>query len=177
MTRELKLVILPRTGHDGTEWEQVYSSTLPSTSALGWSRWSTPRPDGFTPGKTWYPLYRRLCGSQGRSGRVRKISPSPAFDPRTVKPVAGRYSDWVIPTTHLSLWFRSQTLIKAPKSERKPSQSLYDNCYCTSFSRIVLLWTDLATKIPTPSYIAELTNCRSKKGDLKCGWATPHSIQ
>jgi hypothetical protein len=34
----------------------------------------TPRPL-FTPGKTRYPLYRRLGGSQGRSGKVRKISP------------------------------------------------------------------------------------------------------
>jgi hypothetical protein len=33
-----------------------------------------------------YPLerHRRLGGPQGRSGRVRKISPPPGFDPRTV---------------------------------------------------------------------------------------------
>jgi hypothetical protein len=31
--------------------------------------------DRFTPGKTRYPLYKRLGGPQGRSGRVRKISP------------------------------------------------------------------------------------------------------
>jgi hypothetical protein len=31
-----------------------------------------------------------LGGSQGRSGRVRKISPLPGFDPRTVQPVASR---------------------------------------------------------------------------------------
>jgi hypothetical protein len=36
------------------------------------------------PGKTWYPLYSRLGGPQGRSGQVRKISPPPGFDPRTV---------------------------------------------------------------------------------------------
>ena len=35
-----------------------------------------PRLCSFTPGKTRYPLYRRLGGVQGRSGRVRKISPS-----------------------------------------------------------------------------------------------------
>ena len=40
------------------------------------------------PGKTRYPLYRRLGGPQGRSGQVRKISSPPAFDPRTVQPVA-----------------------------------------------------------------------------------------
>jgi hypothetical protein len=31
---------------------------------------------------------------QGRSGRVRKTSPPPEFDPRTVQPVASRYTDW-----------------------------------------------------------------------------------
>ena len=47
-------------------------------------------------GKTRYPLYRRLCGPQGRSGLVRKISPLPGFDPQTVQPVASRYTDWAI---------------------------------------------------------------------------------
>ena len=35
---------------------------------------STPRPT-LPPGKTRYPLYKRLGGPQGRSGQVRKISP------------------------------------------------------------------------------------------------------
>jgi hypothetical protein len=48
------------------------------------------------PGKSRYPLYRRLGGPQGRSGQVRIISPPPGFDPRTVQPVASRYSDWAI---------------------------------------------------------------------------------
>jgi len=43
-------------------------------------------------GKTQYPLFRRLGGPQGRSGRVRKISSSQGFDPRTVRPVASRYT-------------------------------------------------------------------------------------
>ena len=46
------------------------------------------------PGKTQYPLHRRLGGPQGPSGRVRKISPPPAFDPRTVQLVASRYTDY-----------------------------------------------------------------------------------
>jgi hypothetical protein len=47
---------------------------------------STPSPGRFTPGKeNRYPLYTRLRGPQGRSGRVRKI------DPRTVQHVASRY--------------------------------------------------------------------------------------
>jgi hypothetical protein len=52
-----------------------------------------PRP--FTPGKD--PFYRRLVKPQGRSGRVRKISLAPGFDPQTVQPVASRYTDWAIP--------------------------------------------------------------------------------
>ena len=44
------------------------------------------------PGKTRYPLYRRLGGPQGRSGQVRKISPLPGFDPQTVQPVASHYA-------------------------------------------------------------------------------------
>jgi hypothetical protein len=46
--------------------------------------------DALPPGKTRYPLYRRLGGLQGWSGRVRKISPPTRFDPRTVHPVAFR---------------------------------------------------------------------------------------
>ena len=42
-------------------------------------------------------LYRRLGGPQGRSGQARKISPTLGFDPRTVQPVARRYTDYAIP--------------------------------------------------------------------------------
>ena len=41
-----------------------------------------------------YWLYRRLCGPQGWSGQVRKISPPPGLDPRTVQPIASHYSDY-----------------------------------------------------------------------------------
>ena len=50
---------------------------------------ATPRPL-YPPGKIQHPLYRR-------SGRVRKISPAPGFDPRTVQPVASRYTVYAIP--------------------------------------------------------------------------------
>ena len=40
------------------------------------------------------PLYRRLGGPQGRSGRVGKISPPPGFDTQTVQPIASRYIDY-----------------------------------------------------------------------------------
>ena len=56
----------------------------------------TPRPGRLPPGKTRYPFYRRLGGSQGRSGRMRKVSPPPGFQPRTVQPVASRCNFWAI---------------------------------------------------------------------------------
>jgi hypothetical protein len=56
--------------------------------------WSAARPGrDLPPGKTRYPLYRRLGGPQGRSGQGRKISPPPGFDPRTVQPVVSRYTN------------------------------------------------------------------------------------
>ena len=49
---------------------------------------SASRPGrSLPPGKTQYPLYRRLGGPKGRSGQVQKISPPPGFDPWTVQPV------------------------------------------------------------------------------------------
>jgi hypothetical protein len=46
------------------------------TTALEGGEWSAGRPGRFTPpGKTRYPLYRRLGGPQGLYGQVRKISP------------------------------------------------------------------------------------------------------
>jgi len=50
-------------------------------------------PAALPRGKTRYPLYKRLGGPQGRSGQVRKNSPPPGFNPRTVQPVGSRYAD------------------------------------------------------------------------------------
>jgi len=43
-----------RTGHEGPEGEQMYSSSLSLTSALDGGEWTTPRPGHFTPEK--YPV-------------------------------------------------------------------------------------------------------------------------
>ena len=65
------------------------------TTALEGVEWSASLPDRtLPPGKTRYPLYRRLVGPQGRSGQVWKISPPPGFNPRTVQPIASRYTDY-----------------------------------------------------------------------------------
>ena len=90
---------------------ELGSSASSLTSALVRGGWWTPRVVRFTPGKeTRYPLYRRLGGPQARSGRVRKKSPPPpAFDCRTVQPVASRDIDWAVPA-HTNKTYREQML-------------------------------------------------------------------
>ena len=71
------------------------------TSALNGVGDQRHAPAALTPGKTRYPLNRKLRGPQDRSRRVRKTSPLTGFDPRTVQPVASSYTDYDV-TTHLS---------------------------------------------------------------------------
>jgi hypothetical protein len=82
------LKVHPRTDHESAEGEQMYSSTLSSTSALDGVDGQRHAPAALPPGNTRYLLYRKLGGPQGPSGRVRKISPPPGFDPQTVHPLA-----------------------------------------------------------------------------------------
>jgi hypothetical protein len=81
--------------------------------------WLTPRTGRFTPRKeTRYPLYRRLGGPQGRSGRVRKISPAP---PWFVQPVASRYTDWAIPAAGIFQPNKQRTnCLAIPEFDRIP---------------------------------------------------------
>ena len=89
--------VLPRTGYEGPEGEQMYCATLLSTSALDGVGCQRQASAALPPGKTRYSLYRRLGGLQGRSGRVLKISPPSRFDPRSLQPAASRYTDCAIP--------------------------------------------------------------------------------
>ena len=60
--------------------------------------WSTPCTGRFTPReRPGTHCIGGWVGPQGRSVRVRKILPPPGFDPRTVRSVASRYTDWAIP--------------------------------------------------------------------------------
>jgi hypothetical protein len=81
-------------------------------------------PAALPPGKTRYPLYSRLGGPQGRSGRVRKISPPPEFDPRTVQPVA-----------------QSLYRLSYPAHRCTVNQTKKKLCLCA-----YLLWSDIVTK-------------------------------
>jgi len=75
----------------------MYSPTLSLTSALDGVGGQRHALAALPPGMTRYPLCRRLNGPQGRSKRVRKISPPQGFGLWAVQPVAGRYTDYAIP--------------------------------------------------------------------------------
>ena len=83
----------------GNRCTSTFGSTLSLTSALDAVSGQLHAPAALSPGKTRYPLYRKLGGPQCRSGQMRKISSSPpGFDLRTVQAVASHYTDWAIPT-------------------------------------------------------------------------------
>ena len=87
----------PRTVHEGPKGEKTNSFTLSLTSALDGVGGQRDPPTALLPIKTRYPLYRRLGEPQGRSGRMRKVSPPPGFNPRTVQPLMSCYNNYVIP--------------------------------------------------------------------------------
>ena len=60
-----KGTVLPRRDHEGPEREQIYSSTLPSSSALDGGGWSTPRPGRFTTGKDPVPIVQEAGWAPG----------------------------------------------------------------------------------------------------------------
>jgi hypothetical protein len=71
----------------------MYSSTLSLTIAVDGMGGQSHALASLPAGKTRYPLYRRLAGSQGPCGRLRKISPMPVLIPQTIQPIASRYTD------------------------------------------------------------------------------------
>ena len=69
----------------------MYSCTLPSTSALDGGGWSAPRPGRFTPGKD--PGHTVFEAGWAVWTGAKNLAPPTGFDPRTVQPIAGRYTD------------------------------------------------------------------------------------
>ena len=84
----------PIIGNEGLEWELKYSSTLSLTSALDGVGGQRHTLVALPPGKTRYPLYRRLGGPTGPVWTGAENFSFPlGFDPGTVQPVASRYTD------------------------------------------------------------------------------------
>ena len=89
-------------------------------------------PVALPPGKTRYPLYRRLGGPQGQSGQVRNTSPLAGFDPRTVQPLASCYNDYAPPAhniKYISKWgYAVEQLVEALRY--KPVDRGFDSRWC-----------------------------------------------
>ena len=65
------------------------------TTALEEDEGSASRPGRYLPpGKTRYPLYRRLGGPRAGMDRCEISRPPLGFDSRTVQPAASRYTDY-----------------------------------------------------------------------------------
>ena len=114
---------------------QRYISTLSLTSALD-NVGQFRAPSALPPAKTRYPVYRRLGEPQGRSERVRRISPLPGFDPRTVQPVASRNTDCAIPAR--SLWLIptcKASILETPSKDKLRFKTFLGVKNCISESR------------------------------------------
>jgi hypothetical protein len=123
-----------------------YRSTLPSTSALYGSGWS---------------LYRRLAKPQGHSGGVRKISPPPGFDSRTVQTVASH----------------SLYRLRYPGPQDAPSRSLNNNStvyirwhYTVALNRKFRSWKDhiINTNLKTSLIFCTESCCFRSLGNVGC---------
>ena len=115
--------IHPRTGHKGPDGEKRCSSTRSLTSAVDGGRRSTPRPRRFTSVNAPVPPVGPRFGLDW-CGWSR---PSPGLDPRTVQPVATRYTNWIIPAQNQSKDFiRNQETLAYLKDSlrRQPRQTL-----------------------------------------------------
>jgi hypothetical protein len=116
------------------------------------------------PVKIRYPLYRRLGGPQVRSGQVRKISPTPAFDPRTAQP----RSESLYRLTYAG------TLVKCNRGQWISVKcfslgavcAMWQSCgyQCNSFLRHEKLWF---LKISNKTYIYSLHNFVLKSSCLQ----------
>jgi len=75
-----------------------------------WGVYVTPRPL-FTPGKNPVPLVQKAGWAPAPVCTGAEASPSPGFDPRTVQPVASRYTDWaILAPPHTSCIIRFQNV-------------------------------------------------------------------
>ena len=75
----------------------MYSCTLCFlTSLLDGSGWSTPRPSRFTPWNDSVPIVYEAEWDPGPVWKGADDSPLPEFDPRTVQPIASRYTDYAV---------------------------------------------------------------------------------
>ena len=92
MLFKVKRRIQSRTGHEGPEGKQRYSSTLSLTSALDGSVFSAmPRPL-YQRERPSILFIGRWVGPRASHDGYGRFNPPPGFDPWTVQPVTSRYT-------------------------------------------------------------------------------------
>jgi hypothetical protein len=84
-----------------------------------------------------YSLYRRLGGPQVQCERVRKISPPPGFHPRTVRPVAIRYTTYTFPA-HKSVYRASVNASSCTVQTVTVRDSLHTAAFVTESDQMAL---------------------------------------
>ena len=81
-------------------------------------------PAALPPGMTRCPLYKRLGGAQDRSGRMRKLSSPPEFDPRSSSPLTSRYTYYsILHTSNKSYPFTDLDRLRGLQEDKGPSFS------------------------------------------------------
>jgi hypothetical protein len=123
-------------------------------------------PAALPPGKNQCTLYRRLGESQGRPGRVQKISPPPWFDPRTQ---ANRYTDWAMPARDVTYdaklpMFRRKRK-KPPLSSGQKSMPRWDCQSCAWLITVPWSWKQYVPPKGRCLYIYIYTNLF-----INCNW-------
>jgi len=102
----------------------LFSRTFGTSTVVGWFSPTLQPP--LPSGKTLYPLYRRLGGPQGRSGRPEKISSPPGFVSRTVQPVVKSLYRLSYPARNSVYFYERKAFVVAFKFS-----SFYgDDCTC-----------------------------------------------
>ena len=127
---------------------QLYSSI---TAALEGSEWSAARPSRtLPPGKTRYPFYRRLGGTQGRSRRAEKLVPT-GIRSRTVHPAVSRYTNWATRHTYRLVEYKftsCHSFVNILKCTDLQTQA----CGTAGSQRMMMM-----TTWPTPTYLRTST--------------------
>ena len=104
-------------------------------------------------GKTRYPLYRRLGGPKGRSGRVRKISPPTGIRSPDRPTCSKSLTDWAIPA-HLANFVLYKTVINSSKySSRKKFMVVLSDLQHYVFMKQVALTSLAENSLPYSRYL------------------------
>ena len=125
--------VRPRTVPEGPDGDELYSSTLPSTSTLDGGGWSTPRSGRFSPGKDPVPIVQEAGWA-----------PRPVWtNAENLAPTGIRYPDR--PVCRESLYRLSY---------RGPSELFY-NIFMTLKSQLKVLYTKSLLLSPVELFIHE----------------------